>query len=103
VGDTSGNNPWLGHFNSGSNIEPPYRDCKCGMDDMGNSDPQCQYITIAKYHQHRSTRNTLQSQTEKMDLDKKLSKDPIDNAFMDSNIPLSDLVHGVYCMTPPKR
>jgi hypothetical protein len=103
VGDTSGNNWWLGHFNSGSNIERPYCDCKCGMDDMGNSDPQCQYISIAKYHQHRSTCNTLQPQTEKMDLDKKLSKHPIDNTFMDSNVPLSDLVHGVYCMTPPER
>jgi hypothetical protein len=38
-----------------------------------------------------------------MDLDKKLSKYPIENAFMDSNIPLSDLVHGVYRMTPPER
>jgi hypothetical protein len=70
---------------------------------MANSDPQCQYITIAEYHLHRCTRNTLQSQREKMDLDKKLSKNPIENAFMDSNVPLSDLVHGVYCMTPPER
>lgn len=103
VGDTSGNNRWLGHFNSGSNVERPYRDCKCKMDDMGNSNPQCQYITIAEYHQHKRTRNSLQSQTEKMDLDKKLSKHPIENASMDSNVPLSDLVHGVYCMTPPER
>ncbi len=103
VGDTSGNNCWLGHFNSGSNVQRPYRDCKCGVEDMATSNPQCQYITIAEYHQHGSTCNTLLSQREKMDLDKKLSKYPIENAFMDSNIPLSDLVHGVYCMTPPER
>jgi hypothetical protein len=38
-----------------------------------------------------------------MDIGQKLSKNPIDNTFMDSNEPLSNLVHGVYCMTPPER
>jgi hypothetical protein len=34
VGDTSGNNRWLGHFNSSGNITCPYRDCECTFVDM---------------------------------------------------------------------
>jgi hypothetical protein len=52
VSDTSGHNRWLGHFDSGTNIQRPYFDCKCRIDDMNNLDPTCIYLTNDDYHQH---------------------------------------------------
>ncbi len=50
VGDTSGNNHWLGHFNGSGNITRPYRDCECSYEDMDNPLPSCTYIKHAQYH-----------------------------------------------------
>lgn len=32
IGDTSGNNRWVGHFNGSGKLKRPYRDCKCPFD-----------------------------------------------------------------------
>jgi hypothetical protein len=100
MGDTSGHNRWLGHFNSGAKIQRPYHDCKCGTDDMTNSTPTCIYLTREDYHQNIAHQSTSQDKT---NLDSSLSKHPIKNAFMNKNIPLLDLKCGVYGMTPPER
>ncbi len=34
MGDTSGHDWWLGHFNSDANIQQPCCDCKCRIDDI---------------------------------------------------------------------
>ena len=52
MGDTLGHNRWLGLFNSGANFQHPYHDCKCSIDDMDNSNPNCIYLTRVDYHQH---------------------------------------------------
>jgi hypothetical protein len=52
MGDISGHNQWLGHFNSGANIQRPYHDCKCGINDMNNLNPTCIYLTREDYHQN---------------------------------------------------
>jgi hypothetical protein len=31
VGDSQGNNCWLGHFNGSGNLNHPYQDCSCQM------------------------------------------------------------------------
>ena len=103
VGDTSGNNRWLGHFNSGANVQRPYRDCKCSIDDMDNPDPTCIYLTRDDYHQHIALRSTLEAQRDRINLDSSLSKNPIINAFMNPELPLSDVQCGIYGMTPPER
>ena len=103
IGDTSGNNRWLGHFNSGANIQRPYRDCACDIDDMDNANPTCTYLKRHDYHGHISLRSCLEGTREKLDLDSSLSKNPIRNAFMNENVPLSDLTCGIYRMTPPER
>jgi hypothetical protein len=54
VGDTSGHNRWLGHFNSGANIQRPYPDCKCSIEDIDKLDPTCIYLTKDDYHQHNA-------------------------------------------------
>ena len=48
----SGHSRWLGHFNSGANIQRPYCDCKCSIDDMDNLNPNCIYLKRDDYHQH---------------------------------------------------
>ncbi len=100
MGDMSGCNRWLGHFNSGAKFQRRYHDCKCRINDMNNLNPTCIYLTREVYHQHIAQESTSQDKT---NLDSSLSRHPIRNAFMNDNIPLSDLKCGVYCMTPPER
>ncbi len=100
MSDTCGHNRWLGHFNSGANIQRPYCDYICGIYDMNNTNPTCIYLTREDYHQHKAQQSTSE---EKTNLDSSLSKHPIKNLYMNDNIPLLDLKCGVYGMTPPER
>ncbi len=59
MGDTSGHNWWLSHFNPGANIQQPYRDCLCSINDMDKLDPTCIYLTRDDYHQHIALQSTL--------------------------------------------
>ncbi len=63
MGDTSGHNRWLGHFNSDAKIQWPYCDCKCRMDDMNNLNPTCIYLTREDYHQHIAQQSTSEEKT----------------------------------------
>jgi hypothetical protein len=45
VGNSHGNNHWLGHFNGSGNLNHPYRDYNCQMWYMGKPTANCQYIT----------------------------------------------------------
>jgi len=41
VGDNSGSNQFLGHYNGSGNIKRPYQDCKCPYEKMDHPHPQC--------------------------------------------------------------
>ena len=103
VGDNSGNNRFLGHYNGSGNIKRPYRDCKCPFEKMDHPHPQCEYITIQDYFDHKAVRSTLKTKKEKKMLDSEFSKHSIDNAFVDDYLPLSDSVNGIFRMLPPER
>ena len=103
VGDNSGNNRFLGHYNGCGNIQRPYRDCKCPYDKMDHPLPQCEYITLQDYFDHKVTYSSLKKKGQKKILNSQFSKHHIDNAFVDDNLPLSDSVHGIFRMTPPER
>ncbi len=103
VGDTSGSNRWLGHFNGSRKMACPYGDCVCPFHDMDSVMPQCQYITIADYYRSKSSRSSMSTNAAKKNVDKSWSKHDIDNAFIHPNLPLSDQIHGIFCMTPPER
>jgi len=45
IGDCSGNNKWLGHFNGSGKLKRPYRDCHCLFENLSDSNPTCVYIT----------------------------------------------------------
>ena len=53
VGDNSSNNQFLGHFNGSGNIHWPYRNRKCLYNKMDDPKPQCVYIDIKDYHNHK--------------------------------------------------
>ncbi len=71
--------------------------------DMDNSNPTCIYLKRDDYHQHIAMQSTLEAQHDRLNMDAPLSKNPIINAFMIPEVPLSDLGCGIYGMTPPER
>ena len=103
VGDSQGNNCWLGHFNGSGNLNHPYQDCNCQMWDMNKPTANCQYIIWQEYFAQMSQIEACMNESAKRDVCKEFSKHNIVNAFMHEDLPLSDQIHGIYCMTPPER
>ena len=47
IGDTEGNNKWLGHYQGNkSQVHRPYRDCTCSFHELSNPNPSCVYTTM---------------------------------------------------------
>ena len=101
IGDTSGNNRWLAHYNAPGKLSRPYRDCKCSYDDMARTNPECNYITLAEMKTSKEQAKSL-GKTQKKKAESKMSKHFVDNAFVDPDVPVSDAVRGVYGITPPE-
>ncbi len=100
IGDSQGNNPWLGQYNGSGNLNHPCQDCNCHMWDIDKLSPICQYITQNDYFTQKLLIDSCTTETAKKDVCKSFSKHHIINAFMDKTLPLSNLLHGIYCMTP---
>ncbi len=48
IGDTKGNNKWLGQYpGNREGVRCPYRDCKYQFHDLSNPNPNCIYLTMA--------------------------------------------------------
>jgi hypothetical protein len=100
IGDTEGNNKWLGHY-GGSNIRTnrPYRDCQCSFREMSMPNPQCVYSTLRemKIASHKLRADNKEG----IELFKSISRHTINNALLEPTLPLSDCLHGPFCMFPP--
>jgi hypothetical protein len=47
IGDTEGNNKWLGKYpGNKEGVKRPYWDCKCWFDELSNPNPKCTYLTM---------------------------------------------------------
>jgi hypothetical protein len=47
IGDTEGNNKWLGLYSgNGEGVQQPYQDCKCTFDNLNHTNPICIYLTL---------------------------------------------------------
>jgi hypothetical protein len=47
IGDTEGNNKWLGHYPGTTHqVNRPYQDCQCDLNEMSNPNPTCVYTTL---------------------------------------------------------
>jgi hypothetical protein len=67
---------------------------------MDNPHPYCIYIKCAQYYDHKLSRTLVHTKKAKKEIDSPFSKQPIDNAFMNPNLPLFDLIYGCYRMFP---
>jgi hypothetical protein len=46
IGDTEGNNKWLGQYpGNREGVKRPYQDCKCNYQQLSNPNFNCEYIT----------------------------------------------------------
>ncbi len=103
VGDSQGNNCWLGHFNGSGNLNHPYWDCNWQLWDMDKPTANCQYITGQDYFAQKIQIEACTNESAKREVCKEFSKHNIVNAFMHEDLPISNQLHGIYCMTPPER
>ena len=101
IGDTEGNNKWLGHYSGNkSQVQRPYRDCCCSFENLSNPNPSCLYNTMEEMR----VLNVLKQSNYELSLQrfKAISRYPIRNALTKRYMPLSDMHHGAYCMMPPE-
>jgi hypothetical protein len=73
------------------------------MWDMDKPAANSQYITQQDYFAQKIQIEACTNESAKRDVCKEFSKHNILNAFMHEDLPLSDQLHGIYCMTPPER
>ena len=102
VGDIEGNNKWLGHYNGGNKVQRPYRDCKCGYNDLDKGHPECEYITKHEVEGAIAEMKAAETIAAKGAISSAISKHCIDNALLHPDLPLSDQIHGPFGMTPPE-
>ncbi len=102
VGDTSGNNRLVGHYNSSGKLKCPYRDCLCSFEEMEASKPECTYITKAMVREARTSAKSATNKKTGENFLKDISKHDIDLSWHERWVPLSDLIHGVFKMVPPE-
>jgi hypothetical protein len=51
IGDTEGNNKWLGHYlGTKRQVHQPYQDWRCDFNEMSNPNPTCVYTTLSDMH-----------------------------------------------------
>jgi hypothetical protein len=99
IGDTEGNNKWLGQYpGNRDGVQRPYCDCKCFFKDLKNTNPNCVYITLDDIQQD-NTRKQNKDNGGKQYF-KSVSRYGIKNAFLQQFMPLSDNVHGPFRMMP---
>jgi hypothetical protein len=103
VGDSQGNNRWLGHYNGSDNLNLSYQDWHCAFTDMDDANPRCVYHTRQDYYKQKSMIQHCTNESSKKDVCKLFSKHNMVNAFMDNDLPLSDQKHGIFHMSPTER
>ncbi len=101
IGDTEGNNKWLGQYSGNhEGVQQPYQDFKCTFDILNHTNPICIYLTLedikkTKRRKHNNNNGGVQYL-------KSVSMYDIKNAFLERFIPLLDNVHGPFRMMPPE-
>jgi hypothetical protein len=101
IGDTEGNNKLVGQYNGNNmGVKRPYRDCNCGYDDLSNPNPKCKYRKLDELRDAR--RSKCEDEDGGKEYYKSKSMYDIRNALLDTNLPLSDIIHGLYKLFPPE-
>ncbi len=101
IGDTKGNDNWLGQYSGNrEGVQQPYQDWKCMFDSLKETNPTCVYITLQDVHERK-----MRKQNNKdggIHYLKSMSRYDTNNAFLAKHLPLSDHIHGPFKMMPPK-
>ncbi len=93
IGDTEGNNKWLGQYpGNKEGIKRPYRDCKCVFDELSNPNSKCTYLTMEDWYYAKRRKQEVEHGG--VDFFCSMSRYNIKNALHDEHLPLSDNVHG---------
>ena len=71
IGDTQGNNTWLGHYNGSGKLKVPYWDCLCRFIMMSAPKHECTYVTLDDMRVAKCKREEAPNEKEK----KKYSKE----------------------------
>ena len=101
IGDTEGNNKLVGQYpGNREGVKRPYRDCNCGYDDLSNPNPKCTYRTLDELR--LAKRRKRDDEDGGKEYYQSRSMYDITNALIDKNLPLSDIVHGMYKLFPPE-
>ncbi len=102
IGDTEGNNKWLGQYpGNQEGVQQPYQDWTCTFDGLKETNPTCvYYITLQDVRKGR--RRKCDDEDGGIQYFRSVSRYDTNNAFLKKHLPLSNNVHGPYKMMPPK-
>ncbi len=103
IGDTKGNNKWLGQYPGPGNregVRRPYHDCKCQFHNLSNPNPNCIYLTMEDINYAKKRKRD--NEDAGIEYYCSISMYDIRNALTEKNLPLSDNIHGPYIMMPPE-
>ena len=81
-------------------VKRPYRDCNCGYDDLSNPNPKCKYRKLDDLREAKR-RKRVDEDGGKECYQSRSMYDII-NALLDKNLPLCDIIHGLYKLFSPE-
>jgi hypothetical protein len=101
IGDTEGNNKWLGQYpGNREGVQRPYCDCNCNYDKLSTPNPTCGYITLMDVNEAKRQKH--------VDIDKlknyfkSMLWYDIRFALLEKHLPLSDDIHRPFKMMSPE-
>ena len=101
IGDTKGNNKWLGQYpDNQEGVQQPYQVFKCLFDSLKETNPTCVYITLQDVRGGK--RRKQNNKDGGIQYFKSMSRYDINNASLEKHLPLSNHIHGPFKMMPPK-
>jgi len=74
--------------------------CQCDFNNMSNPNPTCVYTTFSEMRDAK--RLKIIDENQGLLRQKEMSRYDIKNALTKKYMPLSDNIHGPYCMMPPE-
>jgi hypothetical protein len=101
IGDTKGNNKWLGQYPGNiEGVRHPYHDCKCQFHELSNPNPNCTYLTMEDIKFAKKWKQ--EDEDAGIEYYRSISTYDIRNALTEKSLPLSENIHGPYKMMPPE-
>jgi hypothetical protein len=93
IGDTKGNNKWLGQYpgNSREGVRHPYCDCQCQFYKVSTPNPNCIYLTIEEIKFAKKRKQ--EDEDAGIKYYSSISMYDIRNVLTEKSLPLSEVSH----------